>query len=391
MTDKLTAQQKLKITVVFGTRPETIKLAPVIDKIKNEERLALNTIVTGQHEEMLAQMLETFSLKPDYNLQLMQEQQSLADLTKRAVSRLDSVFQEITSDLVIVHGDTTTTFSAALSAFYHQIPVAHVEAGLRSFDKYSPFPEEMNRQLTDTLADLYFAPTAENKNNLLQENIAPENIYVTGNTVIDAVKNIADRDFNFSPSLQKIVKNRENKDILLLTAHRRENIGAKMKNIFSAMKKIIDKFPRVEIVFPVHLNPAVQKIARDELGGISRIHLLEPLDYKNFINLLAVSTLVLTDSGGIQEEAPALGIPVILLRETTERPEAIEAGTVIRAGLNRGKIVEVTSRLLIDSTFYRQIAETPNPYGDGKAADRIVQFIMSYFGYKKDKPEEFKL
>ena len=390
MPNKSSLKQKVRISVIFGTRPETIKLAPVIDKIKEENKLELTTIVTGQHKEMLSQMLRNFAIEPDYNLQLMQEQQSLSELTQRAVSSLGKVFQQETTDLVIVHGDTTTTFSAALSAYYEQIPVAHVEAGLRSFNKYSPFPEEMNRQLTDTLADLYFAPTHQNKENLLQENIALEEIYVTGNTVIDAAQKIADRDFSFVSPLDKIVENKKNKDIILLTAHRRENIGAEMKNIFSAIKEISKKFPGTEIVFPVHLNPSVQKIARNILGDTGRIHLLEPLNYSNFINLLAVSKLVLTDSGGIQEEAPAFDVPVVLLRETTERPEALEAGTVIKAGLDRENIVEVTSRLLADDEHYRQIAKASNPYGDGRAAARIVQYILAYFGYNGRDCDEFK-
>ncbi len=390
LKDKSTSEQKFKISAVFGTRPEAIKLAPVIDSIKDESKLELTTIATGQHEEMLTQMLSNFSIKPDFNLRLMQKQQSLADLTGRAVSSLGKVFRDNAADLVVVHGDTTTTLSASLAAYYEQIPVAHVEAGLRSDNKYSPFPEEMNRQLTDTLADLYFAPTRQNKENLLQENIPADNIYLTGNTVIDSARKIAEQGFSFTSSLAKIIKNKDNKEIILLTTHRRENIGEDMKNIFSATKEIVNKFPAVEVVFPVHLNPAVQKLARKKLGDNSRIHLLEPLDYSNFINLLAVCSLVLTDSGGIQEEAPAFDVPVVLLRETTERPEAIEAGTVIKAGVNRKNIVELTTRLLTEEEFYEQTAGAPNPYGDGKAAPRIVQYIMRYLGFDRHNYREFK-
>lgn len=381
-------RSKAEIFVVFGTRPEAIKMAPVISELQKQESVKTGIISSGQHDELLEQMLENFSISPDKNLQLMENDQSLTDLTGRALSRLSELFRREKPDLIMVHGDTTTTFSAALAAYYNQIPVAHVEAGLRSHDRYSPFPEEMNRHLTDVLADIHFAPTLTNRENLLAENVSARNIYVTGNTVIDAVKRIASQDFSLPHHLQEIVADGE-KEIILLTTHRRENMGEDMEEIFAAVREIAGGFEDVEVIFPLHLNPGVRKPALSLLGGVEGINLIEPLDYSTFINLLGRSRLILTDSGGIQEEAPALDIPVVLLRETTERPEALEAGTVLKAGTDKERIVEVTARLLREEDYYRSVARKENPYGDGRAAARVVKGVLNYLGLSPEGIEEF--
>lgn len=386
--------RKKELTIIFGTRPEAIKLAPVIRKIEEEDYFTSRIILTGQHREMLKQMLDNFSLTPNINLNLMRKEQSLNGLTSRAVEKLGEAVEEQGPDMIVVHGDTTSTLTGALTAYYRQVPVAHVEAGLRSYDKYSPFPEEMNRRMTDVLADLHFAPTSKNKENLLQENVRENNIYITGNTVIDAALMTVSDNFTFASPLEDILKEAGNgfkKDIILLTAHRRENLGEDMEEIFEAVKRITEQFKDHKIIFPVHLNPAVRRAAGEKLGELTNVHLIEPLNYDNFINLMARSKLVLTDSGGIQEEAPAFDVPVVLLREKTERPEAIEAGTVVKAGTSKEEIVRVTERFLQDEDFYSRTAATPNPYGDGRAGERIVSCLLSYFGCSEERVEEFQI
>ncbi len=373
-----------RIFTIFGTRPEAIKLAPVIRVLEEDKRFLLRTAVTGQHREMLDQVLEIFALKPDYDLELMEPEQRLPALTARIISGLGEILPQEEPDLVLVHGDTTTTLAAALTAFYQQIPVGHVEAGLRTGKKFSPFPEEMNRSLTDLLADIYFAPTSMNLQNLKRENISEEKIYLTGNTVIDAVRLISEERYEFPRQIPVAATRERGHSIVLLTAHRRENLGEKMAEIFAAVRELISAYSQIEVFFPVHLNPRIQILAERILGDHPRIHLLEPLDYQTFINLVNQSRLVLTDSGGIQEEAPGLGVPVVLLREDTERPEALEAGTVLKAGSSRKKIIELTGRLLEDEEFYQKTSRRTNPYGDGRAALRIKDALLEYFQLAED-------
>ncbi|MGM0409415.1 MAG: non-hydrolyzing UDP-N-acetylglucosamine 2-epimerase [Bacillota bacterium] len=375
---------------VFGTRPEAIKLAPLIKKMKKRDEFEVLVTVTAQHREMLDQVLELFSIKVDYDLNIMKERQSLAGITSRVLNGLEDIHKKEDLDMILVHGDTTTTFVGALSAFYNKIKIGHVEAGLRTNNKYSPFPEEMNRHLTGVLTDLHFTPTSSSYKNLLKENINKDKIFKTGNTVIDALYETRDDNFNFyQKELKKI--DFENKKVILLTSHRRENLGIAMENIFKAVKKIILENKDTELVFPVHLNPAVREKANKILAGMNRVHLIEPLDYKPFVNLMARSYLILTDSGGIQEEAPALGKAVLVLRETTERPEAIEAGTVKLVGTDEKEIFEKANKLINDEKFYKEMAESINPYGDGKASERIIQRLLYEFDYSKDPGEEFDL
>ncbi len=371
--------EPVKIITIFGTRPEAIKLAPVIRVLEEDQHFLNCTAVTGQHREMLDQVLEIFSLKPDYDLNLMEPEQRLPALTARIISGLGEILSQEKPDLVLVHGDTTTTLAAALTAFYQQIPVGHVEAGLRTGKKFSPFPEEMNRSLTDQLADIYFAPTPLNLQNLRQENIAEKRIYLTGNTVIDAVRSISEKSYQFPRKIPVAEARKRGHKIILLTAHRRENLGERMEDIFTAVRELVLTYKDVELIFPVHLNPRVQRLAESRLGEHPRIHLLEPVDYQTFINLVYQSWLVLTDSGGIQEEAPGLGVPVVLLREDTERPEALKAGTVLQAGTSRKRIIELAGRLLEDEEFYQRTSRSSNPYGDGRAALRIRDALLEYF------------
>lgn len=368
----------IKVMTIFGTRPEAIKMAPVVKRLKSEEKLKTVVTVTAQHREMLDQVLDLFSIETDYDLDIMEEKQSLTGITINVLEGLKRIYLKEKPDLVLVHGDTTTTFVGALASFYRQTKVGHVEAGLRTYDKYSPFPEEMNRHLTGVMADLHFAPTRRAQENLLAENVPAVNIFVTGNTVIDALLEMVVPDYQFKePELKDI--DFAGKKVILLTAHRRENLGEPMKNIFTAVREIVKNNEEVELVFPVHLNPRVQKLAQEIMGGKERIHLIEPLNYQPFANLMAKSHLVLTDSGGIQEEAPGLGKPVLVLRDTTERPEAIEAGTVKQVGTDKNKIIEETEILLADEEKYRETAMAVNPYGDGKAARRIVDRILFEF------------
>lgn len=366
---------KIKVISVFGTRPEAIKMAPLVKEfIENSEYFDSKILVTGQHREMLDQVLDIFKIVPDYDLNIMKHNQSIVDITSEVVKGIDEILKDFSPDVLLVHGDTTTSFAAALAAFYNHVKVGHVEAGLRSGNKYSPYPEEMNRSLTGRIADFHFAPTKGNEENLINENIDKEHIFVTGNTVIDALLSVVDSKFRFEhPVLKKI--DFENQRILLLTAHRRENLGKPMEDIFKAIKRIVLEFDDVEVIYPVHLNPIVQKIANQVLGEVKRIHLIEPLDYLPFANLISKSHLILTDSGGIQEEAPALGKPVLVLRKETERPEAVEAGTVKIVGTNEMNVYETIKMLLTNDYEYQKMANAVNPYGDGSTSKRIVNII----------------
>ena len=368
--------ERLKVMTIFGTRPEAIKMAPVVLELqKHPEQIQSLVAVTAQHREMLDQVLHLFRINPDYDLDIMSPSQTLFDITCRALNGLNEVLAEARPDLVLVHGDTTTTFVGALAAFYHQIPVGHVEAGLRTGNKYSPYPEEMNRKLAGALTDLHFAPTATARQNLLRENIDPESIFVTGNTVIDALLATVKPDFRFADELLTSL-DFTGQRVILVTTHRRENLGEPMRHVYQALKRIVTEFPDVEVVFPVHRNPKVREVVEAVLGHLPRVHLTDPLDYEPFVNLMARSTLILTDSGGIQEEAPSLGKPVLVLRDTTERPEAIEAGTVRLIGTTEETVYQEAKILLTDSARYRAMSEAANPYGDGRAAQRIVRTIL---------------
>jgi len=377
--------RKIKVMTVFGTRPEAIKMAPLVKEMKKHED-AIETIVTvtAQHREMLDQVLSVFDISPDYDLNIMKDRQSLKEITIRALEGLDSVLKAVRPDIVLVHGDTTTTFVASLASYYNQIAVGHVEAGLRTWNKYSPFPEELNRQLTGVIADLHFAPTNKAKENLLKENKSPRSIFVTGNTAIDALKTTV-KEHYYHPVIEMIGKDK----LILVTAHRRENLGEPMRQMFQAIKKLVDEFADIQVVYPVHLNPVVRNIATEILGNDPRIHLIEPLEVIDFHNFLSRSYLVLTDSGGIQEEAPSLGVPVLVLRDTTERPEGIEAGTLKLVGTSEATIYKMAKELLTDDNEYKKMAKATNPYGDGLASKRIVQAILYHFGKRKDAPEPF--
>ncbi|MDI3547466.1 MAG: hypothetical protein PWR10_1118 [Halanaerobiales bacterium] len=381
--------KKLKIMTIFGTRPEAIKMAPVVKRLKEEEMIEVTVTVTAQHREMLDQVLNLFAIRTDYDLDVMQSGQSLSDITVRVLKGLEEVIIREKPDMVLVHGDTTSTFVGALGAFYQQVKVGHVEAGLRTYNKYSPFPEEVNRHLTGVLSDLHFAPTPVARDNLLAENVPANRIFVTGNTVIDALLETVDEDYRFTvPELKEI--DFKNKKVILLTAHRRENLGEPMENIFSAIKEIVETNSEVEVVFPVHLNPRVRETVNRILGKVEGVKLIEPLDYQPFANLMARSYLVMTDSGGIQEEAPSLGKPVLVMRDTTERPEAIEAGTVKLVGTDRERIISTVSELLHDQSKYNKMANAVNPFGDGSASQRIVRRLLYEFGLRGEPGEEFK-
>lgn len=381
---------RIKVMSVFGTRPEAIKMAPVVLELaKYPEQIQSIVTVTAQHREMLDQVLSLFAITPDHDLDIMAQGQTLFDITSRAMHGLNEVMAKEKPDIVLVHGDTTTTFAGALTAYYHQVAVGHVEAGLRTHNKYSPFPEEMNRKLTGSLADLHFAPTKTSEQNLLQEHICDEEIFVTGNTVIDALLTTVDKQYVFEDETLKNI-DYENKRVILVTTHRRENLGEPMRHVYQALRDIVKEFEDVVIVFPVHRNPLVREVVNSELGGLERVHLIDPLEYQPFANLLAKSYLVLTDSGGIQEEAPSLGKPVLVLRDTTERPEAIEAGTVKLIGTDKDIVYKETRLLLSEAEEYQRMANSCNPYGDGQASRRIVEAILWKYGYGKAKPERFK-
>lgn len=368
---------KMKVLIVFGTRPEAIKMCPVIQAVENSKELECCVCVTGQHREMLQQVLEVFKVDVDYDLHIMKEKQTLYDITYEVMEGIKKVIDEEHPDIVLVHGDTTTTFAAALSCFYEKVPIGHVEAGLRTYDLYSPYPEEFNRQVVDIASELYFAPTECAKRNLLQEGKKESSIYVTGNTAIDALKTTVKEEYHHT-----IIEWASNSRIILLTAHRRENWGQPLENIFEAIREIVDKYQDVKVVYPVHKNPIIKEVAFKILGNHDRIKLTEPLNVVEFHNIIARTYLILTDSGGIQEEAPSLGKPVLVLRDTTERPEGIEAGTLKLVGTDKEKICIEVERLLTDSQEYKRMSCAQNPYGDGLASERIVQYILRWA--KKD-------
>ena len=369
--------KKIKVMVVFGTRPEAIKMAPLVLELqKQSETIETITVVTAQHRQMLDQVLETFHIQPDYDLDIMGKNQSLLDITAKILEKFDPVVKEVHPDMILVHGDTTTTFAASLVAFYNQVRIGHVEAGLRTFDKYSPFPEEMNRQMTDNLADLYFAPTSESKANLLMEHHPESAIFITGNTAIDALRLTVQEDYHH----QVLDQLDPEKKLVLVTMHRRENQGQPMRAVFGALREMVDAHPELEVVYPVHLSPAVQEAAKDILGDHDRIHLIAPLDVFDFHNLASRSYFIMSDSGGVQEEAPSLGKPVLVLRDTTERPEGVKAGTLKLVGTDPERVKEEMTALLTDSDLYQKMASARNPYGDGKASERIVQAIQHYYG-----------
>lgn len=371
---------------VFGTRPEAIKMAPLVLKLKKDERFEEVTVVSAQHREMLDQVLDIFKIKPDYDFNIMHKNQTLEDITSKVMLDMAKVIKKEQPDIVLVHGDTTTSFAAALATFYEQTKLGHVEAGLRTWNKYSPFPEEMNRQMTDDLTDIYFAPTELSKQNLIKENHPADNIYVTGNTAIDALEQTVKEDYHHDV-LDEI---NPNSKIILVTMHRRENQGEPMRRVFKVMKQVVDSHKDVEIIYPVHLSPRVQKVAKEVLSDDPRIHLIKPLDVVDFHNLAKKSYFIMTDSGGVQEEAPSLGKPVLVLRDTTERPEGVAAGTLKLVGTEVDKVRIEMIRLLEDETAYTEMANAKNPYGDGKASERIMDAIAYYFDKKHNqKPADF--
>ncbi|WP_206869707.1 non-hydrolyzing UDP-N-acetylglucosamine 2-epimerase [Clostridium zeae] len=373
---------------IFGTRPEAIKMAPLVKELERNSNIISKVCVTAQHREMLDQVLELFDIVPDYDLNIMKTKQTLTGITNRVLEGLEEVFEAEKPDMILVHGDTTTTFAGGLAAFYKQIKVGHVEAGLRTFDKYFPFPEEMNRKLTGAIADLHFAPTKGSKNNLLREGINEADIFITGNTVIDAMKHTVEGNYVFEHEELNYI-DFENKKVIMITAHRRENWGEGIENICDALNQIVAENKDVELVYLVHLNPVVKDVVFSKLEGKERIHLLPPLDTKQTHNLINKSFMVMTDSGGLQEEAPHLGKPVLVLRDVTERPEAVEAGTVKLVGTDVDVIVREASALINDDEAYNEMSKSINPYGDGKASQRIVKAILKYFNITSEEVEEF--
>lgn len=376
---------KLKIMTIFGTRPEAIKMAPLVKAIEDDSRFESVVAVTAQHREMLDQVLNIFDIVPDYDLDIMKNGQTLTDITSRVLSELDSVINDSKPDIILVHGDTTTTFAASVAAFYHQIKIGHVEAGLRTWNKYSPFPEEMNRQLTDVLSDIYFAPTVESKQNLLRENHSEKNIFITGNTAIDAMKYTIDKEYK-----NEILSENKDKKIILVTMHRRENLGSPMVSVFKAINRLIEKFEDIVVIFPIHKNPRVRDLADKVLIKSNRIKLIEPLDVVDFHNFASHSYMILSDSGGVQEEAPSLGVPVLVLRDTTERPEGVEAGTLKLVGTDEDTVYMEAEKLIVDSAEYEKMSRASNPYGDGNASLRILDSIAFDFDITSNKPIEFK-
>lgn len=380
--------KKIKIMSIVGTRPEAIKMAPLLRLLQETEQLESILCLTAQHREMLDQVLSLFKLDPHYDLNIMQPEQTLTHITARALQGLEAIMGREQPHMVLVQGDTTTTFAGALAAFYQRVPVGHVEAGLRTGDKYAPFPEEVNRRLNSVISELHFAPTPVSRENLLREGIAGETIYVTGNTVIDALKTTVQPNFVFEqPPLRDL--DLQGYRVLLLETHRRENLGPPMESICRAVLALLQAFPDTFLVFPVHKNPAVRRVVYHYLQGHPRVCLLEPLDTLTFHNLMAISCLIFTDSGGIQEEAPYLGVPVLVLRDVTERPEALQAGTAVLAGTGEEGIFKLASRLLQDRDAYAAMAQAANPYGDGRASQRIRDAILHHFGLKADPPEPF--
>ena len=367
--------KKVKVISIFGTRPEAIKMAPLIKELESRKEIESIVCVTAQHREMLDQVLKIFKIHPQYDLNIMKQGQTLSQITTKVLNGLEEIIQKEKPDIVLVHGDTTTTFAAALAAYYCQVDIGHVEAGLRTYDKYAPYPEEMNRQMTDRLTDMFFAPTNISRDNLIKENIDEQKIYVTGNTVIDAMSTTVDDTYTH-PELEWI---NDNERMILLTAHRRENLGEPMERIFKAIKKIVDEFDDVKVIYPIHLNPKVREVANKVFSDCERVRLIEPLDVFDFHNFQNKSFIILTDSGGIQEEAPSLGKPVLVLRDTTERPEGIAAGTLKLVGTDTDIIYEETKKLLTDKSAYDKMSKASNPYGDGHASERIVNAIISKY------------
>ncbi|WP_244049964.1 non-hydrolyzing UDP-N-acetylglucosamine 2-epimerase [Staphylococcus argenteus] len=373
-----------KIMTVFGTRPEAIKMAPLVKALEKDDMLEPIVVVTAQHREMLDSVLETFEIKPKYDLNIMKSGQTLSEITSKSITQLEQVIHIEKPDMVLVHGDTMTTFAGGLAAFYNQVPVGHVEAGLRSYDKYSPFPEEMNRQLVGVITDLHFAPTKNAAKHLLNEGKKSESVVVTGNTAIDAMKYTVDEDYK-----SNIIDQYRDKKFILMTAHRRENIGKPMENIFKAVKRLVDENTDLALVYPMHKNPQVRKVAQKILGNHERIELIEPLDVLDFHNFAKQAFFILTDSGGIQEEAPSFNKPVLVLRNVTERPEGVEAGTLKVVGTNEEDVYQATKQLINDNRMYHQMSEAHNPYGDGFASERIVNHIKYYLNLITEKPSDF--
>lgn len=379
---------KIRVLSVFGTRPEAIKMAPLVLELQNRPEFVSMCCLTGQHRQMLDSVMEIFELKAEYDLDIMEKQQTLSTITTKTILGMDKVLEEAKPDLVLVHGDTSTTFAGALAAFYHRVTVGHVEAGLRTYDMYSPFPEEMNRTLVGDIARLHFSPTVANAENLRKEAVQGD-IFITGNTVIDAMRTTVRPDFVFAnPELNALDFG---KRVITLTCHRRENYGQPMEDIMAAVRHIVEKYEDVEVVYPVHLSPVVQECARRNLGDLKRVHLIEPLDVNEMHNLMARSYMIMTDSGGLQEEAPAMGKPVLVLRKETERPEAIAAGTVKLAGVDKDEIIRLASELLEDEIVYQSMAKAVNPYGDGTACARIAEAIKWHFGFREDRPADFQV
>ena len=365
----------IKVLSIFGTRPEAIKMAPLVKELEKRKEIESLVCVTAQHREMLDQVLETFEIKPDYDLNIMKPGQTLGDITTRALTGLEGVIKECKPDIVLVHGDTTTTFAGALAAFYNQVAIGHVEAGLRTNDKYSPYPEEMNRQMVDCMTDMYFAPTELSKQNLISENIDASKIYVTGNTAIDAMSTTIKDDYN-NEYLNWV---KENEKLILVTAHRRENLGDPMRNIFKAIKRIVNDFNDVKVIYPIHMNPKVRSVANEVFADCDKVKLIEPLEVIDFHNFINKCYMIMSDSGGVQEEAPSLGKPVLVLRDTTERPEGIEAGTLKLVGTDEETIYKEAKKLLTDKKEYEKMSHASNPYGDGLASKRIVDAIIAQF------------
>ncbi|MFK2825614.1 UDP-N-acetylglucosamine 2-epimerase (non-hydrolyzing) [Bacillus sp. B190/17] len=375
----------IKVMTIFGTRPEAIKMAPLVLELqKYPEQFESIVTVTAQHRQMLDQVLEIFKITPDFDLNIMKDRQTLIDVTTKGLEGLDRIMKEVKPDIVLVHGDTATTFIASLAAFYNQIAVGHVEAGLRTWNKYSPFPEEMNRQLTGVIADLHFSPTHQAEENLLNEGKKEETIFVTGNTAIDALKTTVKESYS-----HEVIDRLGNDRLVLMTAHRRENLGEPMRSMFRAIKRLVEENGDIQVVYPMHMNPVVREIADEILGNDPRIHLIEPLDVIDFHNFAARAHLILTDSGGVQEEAPSLGVPVLVLRDTTERPEGIQAGTLKLAGVDEDTIYQMATELLNDEAEYEKMSKASNPYGDGEASRRICEAIRYYFQASNDKPDRF--